>query len=71
MSVFTTKGRAGNKVTVVAANVTHVEQDTESNRAIIHFVDGSVLVTDVGYDSVRRNVAKALSPAATDVVPAE
>lgn len=63
MSVFTTKGRAGNKVTVVAANVAYVEQVTDTNKAIIHFSNGDTLVTVVGYDSVRKNVAKALSSA--------
>lgn len=65
MSVFTTKGRAGNKVTVVAANVAYVEQVADTNKAIIHFSNGDTLVTVVGYDSVRRNVAKALSSAAS------
>lgn len=65
MSVFTTKGRAGNKVTVVAANVSYVE-NTEEGKAIVHFNSGEVLVTDVGYDSVRKNVAKALGKAEAD-----
>ena len=65
MSVFTTKGRAGNKVTVVVANVAYVEQVADTNKAIIHFSNGDTLVTVVGYDSVRRNVAKALSSTAS------
>lgn len=60
MSVFTTKNRTGAKVTVVAANVAFVE-NTESGQATIHFVSGTALPTDVGYDSVRRNVARALA----------
>jgi hypothetical protein len=60
MSVFTTKAN-GRKITVVAANVAYVAD--EDGKATIVFVDGSDLLTDVGYDSVRRNVAKALAPA--------
>lgn len=59
MSVFTTKNRTGAKVTVVAANVAFVE-NTESGQATIHFVGGTVLPTSIGYDSVRKNVAKSL-----------
>ena len=59
MSVFTTKAN-GCKFTVVATNVVSV-QCSDDGKADIVFVDGSLLRTDVGYDSVRRNVAKALS----------
>lgn len=60
MSVFTTKVD-GCKVTVVAANVAYVI-DTNGKANII-LNNGLTLPTDVGYDSVRRNVAKALSGA--------
>ena len=66
MSVFTTKDRTGRKVTVVASNITCVEDD--NGKALIHFVGGATLPTDVGYDSVRRNVTKALSPASDEVL---
>ena len=59
MSVFTTKAN-GRKFTVVAANVLSV-QCSDEGKGDITFVDGSLLRTEVGYDSVRRNVAKALS----------
>ena len=64
MSVFTTKDRSGRKVTVVASNVTCVEE--ENGKALIHFVSGASLPTIVGYDSVRKNVAKALSGAKSE-----
>lgn len=67
MSVFSTKTKIGTKVAVVAANVAFVENG-EDGKAIIHFVGGAVLPTSVGYDSVRRNVAKALSPASDEVL---
>ena len=60
MSVFTTKV-GGCKVTVVAANVAYII-DTNGKANII-LNNGLTLPTDVGYDSVRRNVAKALSGA--------
>lgn len=60
MSVFSTKVK-GRKVTVVAANVAYVV-DAEG-KGEITFTNGNVLLTDVGYDSVRRNVAKATSGA--------
>lgn len=60
MSVFTTKVD-GCKVTVVAANIAYVI-DTNGKANII-LNNGLTLPTDVGYDSVRRNVAKALSGA--------
>lgn len=59
MSVFTTKAN-GRKFTVVAANVISV-QCSDNGKADITFVDGSMLRTDVGYDSVRRNVAISLA----------
>lgn len=62
MSVFTTKTQSGLKTTVVAANVAFVTCD--EGKATIHFAGGAVLPTDVGYDSVRRNVAKALGKSA-------
>lgn len=58
MSVFTTKVD-GQKVTVVAQNVAFVIIDKQGNGEI-HFTNGVILSTDVGYDSVRKNVAKAL-----------
>lgn len=61
MSVFTTKVE-GRKVTVVAQNVAFVVNDEQGNGEI-HFTNGVVLSTDVGYDSVRKNVAKATSGA--------
>lgn len=60
MSVFTTKVN-GQKVTVVAANVAFVTDN--GGQACITFNNGDALQTEVGYDSVRRNVAKALSGA--------
>lgn len=66
MSVFTTKAN-GLKYTVVAANVLSV-QCSEEGKANITFVDGSFLRTDVGYDPVRRNVIKALSPTSDEVL---
>ena len=60
MSVFTTKVD-GHKVTVVAANVSLVVD--ANGKAEIHLINGTHLLSDVGYDSVRRNVAKALSGA--------
>lgn len=65
MPAFTTKSRIGKKVTVVAANVAFVENE-ENGKATIHFVGGTILPTDVGYDSVRKNVAKALGKAEAD-----
>lgn len=62
MSVFTTKV-SDQKVTVVAANVAYVGDN--AGKAVIHFVNGDSLQTDVGYDSVRRNVANALASSAT------
>lgn len=61
MSVFTTKV-GGVKVTVVAANVAFV-RDIEG-KGELNFVSGLQLQTEVGYDSVRRNVAKALGKSA-------
>lgn len=61
MSVFTTKVE-GRKVAVVAQNVAFVVNDEQGNGEI-HFTNGTVLSTDVGYDSVRKNVAKATSGA--------
>lgn len=58
MSVFTTKVD-GKRVTVVAANVSFVVE-ADNGKAIIQYVDGCCHVTEVGYDSVRKNVAKAL-----------
>lgn len=58
MSVFTTKVD-GRKFTVVAANVITVQCNADG-KADIYFVDGSFVRTDVGYDSVRKNVAKSL-----------
>lgn len=55
MSVFTTKVD-GLKVSVVAANVEFVSD--VGGKGCIHFVSGRTLQTDVGYDSVRKNVAK-------------
>lgn len=63
MSVFTTKVN-GAKVTVVAANVAYVTDI--DGKAEITFSSGKRLETDVGYDSVRKNVAKALSPSIAD-----
>lgn len=60
MSVFTTKAN-GQKVTVIAANVAFVTDN--GGQACITFNNGDVLQTEVGYDSVRKNVAKALSGA--------
>jgi hypothetical protein len=64
MSVFTTKVD-GRKVTVVAQNVALVVNDDKGN-AEIHFTNGTILGTDVGYDSVRKNVAKSLGKPAED-----
>lgn len=57
MSVFTTKVD-GQKVTVVAQNVAFVAD--VGGKAEIHFNSGACLCADVSYDSVRKNVAKAL-----------
>lgn len=59
MSVFTTKAN-GRKFAVVAANVVSV-QCSDDGKADIAFVDGSLMRTEVGYDSVRKNLVKALS----------
>ena len=66
MSVFSTKAN-GRKFTVVAANVVSV-QCSDDGKADITFVDGSLLRTDVGYDSVRRNVSQALQPTIKSVL---
>lgn len=63
MSVFTTKV-SGQKITVVAANVAFV-RDIDG-KGELNFVSGLQVQTEVGYDSVRRNVAKALSGAEAD-----
>ena len=64
MSVFTTK-IDGQKNTVIAANVERVSDS--QGKAEIHFISGKSVLTEVGYDSVRRNVAKALGkPAEAD-----
>jgi hypothetical protein len=63
MSVFTTKVD-GQKVTVVAANVMYVVD--VGGKGAITFVSGQTLQTDVGYDSVRRNVAKATGYGVTE-----
>lgn len=63
MSVFTTKVN-GQKVTVVAQNIAFVV-DVGGN-AEIHFTNSTMLSTDVGYDSVRKNVAKSLGKPAED-----
>lgn len=68
MSVFTTKVK-GRKVTVVAANVAYVSD--VFGKGEITFVSGEVVQTEVGYDSVRRNVAKALTPAGSAEVLGE
>ena len=63
MSVFSTKVN-GRKVSVVATNVAFV---TDVNgKGEITFVNGSALLTEVGYDSVRRNVAKATGYGVTE-----
>lgn len=62
MSVFTTKVD-GRKVTVVAQNIAFVANG-DSGNAEIRFTNGDILCTEVGYDSVRKNVAKALSKSA-------
>lgn len=59
MPTFTTKTHKGTKISVVAANVNFTENG-EDGKAILHFAGGAVVPTDVGYDSVRKNVAKAL-----------
>ena len=61
MSVFTTKVQ-GRKVTVVAANVAFVVD--ADGKGEIHLTNGAILNTDVGYDSVRKNVAKGLAAVA-------
>lgn len=63
MSVFTTKVK-GKKITVVAANVMFV-RDIEG-KGELNFVSGLQVQTDVGYDSTRKNVAKALGKAEAD-----
>lgn len=64
MSVFTTKVN-GAKVTVVAANVAFVAE-LENGKARIVYDTGFSIDTEVGYDSVRKNVAKALSPSVAE-----
>lgn len=64
MSVFSVKAQ-GRKFSVVAANVLSV-QNSDEGKANITFVDGSFLRTGVGYDSVRRNLVKALGKAVAD-----
>lgn len=61
MSVFSTKVK-GRKVSVVAANVEFVAD--VNGKGEINFVSGKPMLTEVGYDSVRKNVAKALGKAA-------
>ncbi|ABK54396.1 gp27 [Escherichia phage N4] len=61
MSIFTTKVN-GQKVTVVARNVAYVTENSEG-RGVITFTNGDSIDTQVGYDSIRRNVAKALDGA--------
>lgn len=61
MSVFTTKVN-GRKVTVVASNVAYVANKNGKGE-IVFTGNVGVMLTDVGYDSVRKNVAKALSGA--------
>ena len=61
MSVFSIKAQ-GRKFSVVAANVLSV-QNSDEGKANITFVDGSFLRTEVGYDSVRKNLVKALDKA--------
>lgn len=61
MSVFTTKVN-GRKVSVVAANVEYVAD--VGGKGEINFVSGKVLLTEVGYDSVRKNVAKGQAASA-------
>lgn len=63
MSVFTTKV-GGVKVAVVAANVAFV-RDIQG-KGELNFVSGLQMQTEVGYDSVRKNVAKALGKAEAD-----
>ena len=58
MSVFSTKVN-GRKVTVVAANVAFVVD--AAGKGEIHLTNGAILNTEVGYDSVRRNVARSLA----------
>lgn len=58
MSVFTTKV-SNQKVTVVAANVAYVTDN--AGKAKIIFTNGDSLQTDVGYDTVRRNVATCMA----------
>lgn len=62
MSVFSTKVN-GQKVAVNAANVSYVIQSTNGKTANIVYVDGSYHETDVGYDSTRKNLKKALGSA--------
>lgn len=64
MSVFSVKAQ-GRKFSVVAANVLSV-QNSDEGKADIAFVDGSFLRTEVGYDSVRKNLVKALGKAVAD-----
>lgn len=64
MSVFSVKAN-GRKFSVVAANVISV-QNSDEGKADITFVDGSLLRTEVGYDSVRKNLVKALGKAEAD-----
>lgn len=58
MSVFTTKVQ-GKRVTVVASTVAFV-QEIDNGKARIVYPSGFGIDTEVGYDSVRKNVAKAL-----------
>lgn len=62
MSVFTTKVN-GQKVTVVAQNVAYVA-DNGGKGEIVFTGSTGIMLTDVGYDSVRRNVAKSLGKSA-------
>ena len=64
MSVFSVKAN-GHKFSVVAANVLSV-QNSDEGKAYITFVDGSFLRTEVSYDSVRKNLVKALGKAVAD-----
>lgn len=64
MSVFSVKAN-GRKVAVVAANVAYVA-DNNGKGEIVFTGNAGVMLTDVGYDSVRKNLVKAQGKAVAD-----
>lgn len=64
MSVFSVKAN-GRKVAVVAANVAYVA-DNKGKGEIVFTGNVGVMLTEVGYDTVRKNLVKAQGKAVAD-----